>query len=88
MIVHTPRLSRIFPITIETPYGRVVLGYRVNADGSLSQPFLYHADPLTLHPSTSRFWAGLNLEEIVSDIWWKVLPVAEKLELDSDWKSA
>ncbi len=87
MSVHTLRLSRIFPITIETPYGQVVLAYRINPDGSVSEPFLYHADPLTLHPSTSRFWAGLNLEEIVSDIWWSVLPAAEKVDLAPDWQA-
>lgn len=86
MSVHTRRTSRIFPITIETPYGRVVLGYRIEADGSLGRPFVFHSDPLALHPTSSRFWFAMSaeLQDLGPSLWWESLGPAGRAAEEED----
>lgn len=67
------RKNRIFPITIETPYGQVMLAYRVDDKGVPGRPFLVSFDLLALHPAASKFWFDLNLEELGADLWWSSL---------------
>jgi hypothetical protein len=90
MSVHTPRPCRIFPITIETPFGQVFCAYRVHADGSVSAPFLVSSGPAVFVSGAAPVYNALasGLDELLSDLWWTSLPLAEKLELDPEWKSA
>lgn len=77
-------VTAIFPITIETPYGRVVLAYRVHEGKVYGRPFLANWDPLALTSGAADFWDSLDLDGTIAEMWWAALPALKRAELEAD----
>lgn len=76
------RASRIFPITIETPFGAVHMAYRVGRDGKPGKVFPYMAQGE--NSQLAAFLQDMTLEDAISDLWWTTLPELEKTRLLAD----
>jgi hypothetical protein len=72
------RSTAIYPITIETPYGPVVLAYRVQHGKVLGLPFVVSAAPLALTSGAAKFWDTLHVCTAIEDLLLLCLPEEEK----------
>lgn len=76
------RSTAIYPITIDTPYGPVLLAYRVQRGKVLGAPFIVSAPPLALTSGAAKFWDTLRVCTTIEDLLLLCLPEEEKKEPD------
>jgi hypothetical protein len=77
------RSTAIYPITIETPYGSVLLAYRVQDGKIMGSPFVMSADPLTVTSGAAKFWDTLCVCNAFQDLSLLCLPEEQKMSGDN-----
>jgi hypothetical protein len=72
------RSTAIYPITIETPYGSVLLAYRVQDGKIIGSPFIVSTDPLAVTSGAAKFWDTLCVCNALQDLSLLCLPEEQK----------
>lgn len=77
------RRSSIYPITIQTPHGAVLLAYRVE-EGKPGPLFLVEFDQALRSASGSAFLDDFapNVEDVLAQLWAECLPAPDRAFLE------
>jgi hypothetical protein len=70
----SPRSESIYTVTIESPFGSVLLAYRMKHGRILGNPFVVSADAGTLEGDAAAFWQSFHPCIAIEDLYLAALP--------------